>query len=200
MEETIVVNEELTTPTTTEVEIQETVTEETVLPAPGSKTDSELLLQALHKEREEKRILKEEKRILEERVNASTFTTEEEVFSDEGKSLKKHINTLEGEIKSIKEEKALQEIISKFPVLKDKTEELKNFSQDYPNTDLAKVAKLYLSENGLLETPRKGLEKPTGGTRTPTSSGMTAEDVKTLRETNYKKYQDMIMKGQIKVA
>ena len=62
------------------------------------------------------------------------------------------------------------------------------------------VVKLFLSENGLIESPRRGLEKPTGGDRTPPLMGMTSEEVKTLRETNYRKYEDMLMKGQIKIV
>jgi hypothetical protein len=55
-------------------------------------------------------------------------------------------------------------------------------------------------EKGLLEPVRKGLEKPTGGDRTPLSSGMSTEEVKSLRETDYKKYREMLKKGLIKFS
>jgi hypothetical protein len=67
---------------------------------------------------------------------------------------------------------------------------------------LKTAAKVFLTEKGLTgETQRKGLEKPTGGDRTPIVSGtMTAEDAKRLRDTDYRKYSDMVRKGQIKIA
>ena len=54
-------------------------------------------------------------------------------------------------------------------------------------------------EKGLLEVPRKGLENPTGGQRGPSEPQMTTDDVKHLRETNYKLYKEKLMKGLIKV-
>jgi hypothetical protein len=87
-------------------------------------------------------------------------------------------------------------------VLKDKWEELEELRSQSENKgmNLRTAAKAFLVENGLLEAPRKGLEKTTGGPRVPVSSGMTAEDVRILRETNFKKYQEMLEKGQIKIT
>lgn len=195
--------EELTTPDISEDEKTQTeeIIEEEVIPSVpvGSKTNSELLLKSLHEEREKRRILEEEKKLLEEKLSSSTFS-DDEVFSDEGKILKKEISALTEKINSIEEEKSFEKVCSQYPILKEKSEEFKEFCKDYPKTKLENMAKLYLSENGLFEPSRKGLEKPTGGQRVPVASGMTADDVKTLRETNFKKYQEMIMKGQIKIA
>ena len=132
----------------------------------------------------------------------SRLTTEvpsDEVFSDEGRALKSQINTLESELNSIKDNQVLQGLYVQYPVLKEKSAEFDEFRLDYPRTKLENVVKLYLSENGLLEPKRVGLEKPTGGPRNPTSSEMTVDDVKKLRETDPRKYRDMLQKGLIKI-
>jgi len=161
----------------------------------GDKTDPNLLLKSLQGEREKRRLLEEELETLK-----SSALSEDEVFSDEGKALKKQITALTEKINSIEEDKNLQAVYSQYPVLREKSEDFDTFRAEYPRTKLGNVAKLYLAENGLLEPTRKGLEKTTGGPRIPMTSGMTADDVKKLRETNFKKYQDMLSKGLIKIA
>jgi len=160
----------------------------------GDKTDPNLLLKSLQGEREKRRLLEEELETLK-----SSALSEDEVFSDEGKALKKQITALTEKINSIEEDKNLQTVYSQYPVLREKSEDFDTFRAEYPRTKLGNVAKLYLAENGLLEPTRKGLEKTTGGPRTPISSGTTAEDAKILRETNFKKYQEMLSKGLIKI-
>jgi len=44
------------------------------------------------------------------------------------------------------------------------------------------------------------LEKPTGGDKIPQKIGMSAEEVKNLRENNYKKYTQMLSEGKIKIV
>lgn len=196
-----VVNQEPVTaaPASEDVKTQEpeaTLTEEVVPKAQaGDKTEPNLLLKSLQEEREKRKLLEQELETLK-----SSALSEDEVFSDEGKALKKQITALTEKINSIEEDKNLQAVYAQYPVLKEKSEEFKTFREDYPRTKLENVAKLYLAENGMLEPTRKGLEKTTGGQRVPLTSGMTAEDVKTLRETNFKKYQEMLSKGQIKIG
>jgi len=106
------------------------------------------------------------------------------------------------EIQSLKEERQLESIYSEYPDLKDKMQEFDEFKQDYPMDKWKSAAKLFLLENGLLESApkRKGLEPAGRGTRTkPTSNKMTADDAKRLREENYPKYREMLKAGKIKV-
>lgn len=197
MEEEIVVNEsELTTPATTEVSVQE----ETVQPSPaGSKTDPNLLLKSLKEEREKRREL-------EEKLNSfttSTTSSDEEVFSDEGKLLDRKIKELESKLTQVHQESARKDLLISYPILKDKMSEFDEFRDDPENKgmNLRTAAKAFMVEKGLFEPVRKGLEKPTGGDKAALPSGtMTVEEVKTLRETNYKKYTDMLQKGLIKIA
>ena len=178
----------------------ETIPEEIVTQHPaGSKTESELLLKSLKEEREKRREDAEKIKLLEEELLKSS-TSENVIFSDEGEYLKKQISSLSDKIRSIESDKDFQGITNQFPILKEKLDEFKTFQLDYPSVKLEQVAKLFLSENGLFNKPRKGLEKPTGGSKAPFTTGMTADDIKTLRETNYKKYTEMLMKGLIKIS
>ena len=93
------------------------------------------------------------------------------------------------------------EVIESHPELKESWSEFEKFREDEDNKgmNLKTAAKAFLVEKGLLNPQRKGLEKSTGGTKAPQTSGMTSDEVKKLRETDFKKYRDMLIKGQIKV-
>lgn len=108
---------------------------------------------------------------------------------------------MQSELSDIKGKLAKQEVLELYPKLKEVWGDFESYCTEPENKgmSLTTSAKAFLVEKGLLEQKRKGLEKPTGGPRQPIPSGMTAEDVKTLRETNWKKYQEMLMKGQIKM-
>jgi len=197
-----VVNEELTTPE--EGTTPETVTEvieETpgTAPKPGEKTDPNLLLDSLKKEREIRRLQEDKIAQLQEELSQLTPSAHsEEVYSDEGKALLKEISDLKKDLSGLKSESSKKDVIITNPILKDKWEDFEDFRNNPENKgmNMRTAAKAFLIENGLYDVPRKGLEKPTGGNKAP-SSGMTSEDVKTLRETNFKKYQELLRKGQL---
>lgn len=111
------------------------------------------------------------------------------------------VSKLKAEIAQIKAKQAKSDVLEANPQLKEVWSEFEKFHSDPENSgmNLKTAAKSFLVEKGLLEPQRKGLEKPTGGTRTPISSGMSVEEVKNLRETNYRKYSEMLRKGQISV-
>lgn len=153
---------------------------------PGDKTESALLLESLQEERRKRKELEDKLN------NLTTTIPSDEVYSDEGK-------VLQSKIESLEEKLELQELKERFPQLKEMSSEFQEFRKDFPRHKGENVAKLFLSEKGLLEPARKGLEKPTGGPHVPLSQGMTQEDVKRLRETDYRKYKDMLSKGLIKV-
>lgn len=169
--------------------------EEEKAPA-GSKTPDTQLLAALKEEREQRKALQERIKQLE---NPTPASPEEEVFSDEGKTLKKLLDQQNVEIRALKEEKEIEKVLSSFPDLRGATAEFNEFRASYPGVSLEKTAKLFLHEKGLLDAPaRKGLENPSGGSRTPSTTGLTQEDVKRLRETQPRRYQKMVMEGKIK--
>ena len=178
-----VVSEDLTTQTQT---TEEVVAPPKVETPKGSQTPPENLYAALA---EERRLRKE----AEDKLTNLTATPEaDETYSDEGRVLSNKIKSLEDKIE-------LQELQAKFPELKTLSSEFNEFRKEYPRHKGENVAKLFLTEKGILEPVRKGLEKPTGGTRTTPSPEMTADDVKRLRETDFRKYTDLLKKGLIKV-
>ena len=175
---------------------QPTVTPEAVTPpAPGSKTESELLLKSLQEEREKRRELEEENLQLK-----ASVSPELEFESDEGKLLKKQISSLEEKVIAIEEEKNVEKLFNQYPILRESADKFKEFRQaEHPKAKLESVAKLFLAENGLLEIPRKGLETPTGGSRIPSNPSMTVEEIANLRKNDYRKYVQMLKNGLIKI-
>lgn len=122
-----------------------------------------------------------------------------EVPSDEDAG---RVAKLESDMAEIRARDAKRDVIESNPILKEHWNDFESFreSEENKGMNLKTAAKAYLTEKGLLEPKRIGLEKPTGGTRAPVSVGMTAEEVKNLRETDFRKYTDMLMKGQIQVS
>lgn len=174
---------------------QETV-EAPVAPAKGSQTPSENLYAALAEERRLRKEAEEQLAAL-----ASTPSTDD-VFSDEGKVIQGEVETLKERLERLEYERDLERLQSNYPALKDKTSEFEDYRKDFPRHKLENVAKLFLTEKGLLDvTPeRKGLEPTSGGGhRDPSPSGMTADDVKLLRENNYRQYMKLVSEGKIDI-
>ena len=107
---------------------------------------------------------------------------------------------LEAQLKEVQGELAKGKVLEKYPILKDLGGELDAFRAEPENKgmNLQTAAKAFLTEKGLLEPTRKGVEKGSGGQRQALSVGMSNSDIKNLRETNYKGYLEAIRKGQIK--
>lgn len=122
-----------------------------------------------------------------------------DAFSDEGKALQGEIRALTSELSNVKGELSKKDVLIAHPILKEKWTEFETFRADPDNKgmNLKTAAKAFLVENGLLDTPRKGLERTTGGERIAPSTKMTPEEIKTLRETNFKKYTEYLEKGII---
>ena len=205
MDNSTVVNPDLTNQQTQEVKTQVVTTKEDVVtPAqPGSKTEPTELLKSLQEEREKRRLAEEETRLAKEELNKinSSIPSETDAWSDEGKLIvEKYVNPLKDTISSLEEKLALKDIQATYPMLKEVSSEFDEFRKEYPRHKLDNVAKLFLTEKGLLGTQRAGLEKPTGGPKNQKTPGtMTTAEVKDLRENNYRKYVDMLKKNQIKI-
>lgn len=161
-------------------------------------------LNALQEERQKRQALEERQKTLEEELETlkSSIPSENEVFSDEGKILKSEISSLKSELSEVKTELTRKDLLINYPILKEKWEEFETFRSDSDNKgmNLKTAARAFLIENGLFDAPRKGLEKTTGGPRTPITSEMSAEDIDSLRKNDYKKYYSMLKKGQIRVG
>lgn len=176
------------------------VSEETpAKPAPqaGDKTDPNLLLKSLKEEKEKRRRLEEELETLK-----SSALPDEEVVSDEGRILAGKIKTLESALAEFKTDSDKKDVLIIYPILKGQWNELEEYRAlpENKGMNLRTAAKAYLIESGQLDAPRKGLEKPTGGPKTPPTPDMDAEAIDELRKNNPKKYYSMLKKGQIKFS
>ena len=111
------------------------------------------------------------------------------------------IGKLRSDIADLRGKYAKTEVLQAHPQLKELWSDFETFRDDPENKgmNLKTAAKAFLTEKGVLSPKRDGLERPTGGPRTPIQQGMSVDDVKHLRETNYKKYSEMVRKGLIKV-
>ena len=112
------------------------------------------------------------------------------------------ISKLRLELAEIKVKQAKSEVLEANPQLKEVWSDFEKFRTDEDNKgmNLKTAAKVFLTEKGLLDPRRKGLERPTGGDRTPPQSGMSAEDAKKLRENDYRKYTELVRKGIINIT
>lgn len=187
MDEPTIVNEEPV--------IEAPIAEEIVVepaPLPGEKTESVKLLESLQKEREKRRELETE---LENLRNQPTA----DLYSDEGKLLKAEIDRLAKELESRSQNEQLKTLQTSYPALKDKSSEFQEYLENNKGMRLEVAAKAFLVENNLFEnpTPRKGLERETGGTRVQPKQGRTEEEVAELRKTNYRKYEQELRKGTL---
>lgn len=160
---------------------------------PGSDTHPTVLLTSLKEEREKVQRLENELKILKDSPASPEVTTEE------GKALQKKIDEGNARIDALTTDNLRKDLYMQYPALKDKSADFEKYLADPDNEgmSLQTAAKAFMVENNI-PVRRLGLEKPTGGDRQPPSTGMTVEDIRILRETNFKKYQELLKKGIIK--
>lgn len=123
-------------------------------------------------------------------------------YSDEGKALRAEILAMKEEVSSFKRLKEEESVFNTYPQLKDKKDEFKEFLEDpeLKGLSLEKSAKLFMVENNLIDqevVKRKGLEKSTSGTKGEVKKGFSEEDVRRLRETQPRKYEQMLRDGRL---
>lgn len=181
----------ITQPLVTSPEVA--IVEPTTLPT-GAKTPSENLYAALA---EERRLRKEaEDKLLQ--AETSILPDTDDVYSDEGKVLKTEISQLRDVVTRLEDEKQVERTIAQFPALKDFTGEFDSFRKEYPRHKLENVAKLFLTEKGIIGETRIGLEKQTGGSKEPQKSGFTTDEIADLRKNDFRKYQQMLLEGKLR--
>jgi len=167
-------------------------------PPPGSQTPADNLLAALQEERELRREESRLRREAEDKLRQlGADPSQPSYVSDEGKQLKSEVDTVRGELAELKEERALDALFIQYPLLKENQDKFRAFrTSEHPQMKIESAVKLFLVENGLLESRRVGLENPTGGDRAPVAkNGMSPEEVANLRQNNWQKYQELMSKG-----
>lgn len=171
----------------------EKVPEKSEKPEKGTQTPDRNLYAALE---EERRLRKEREKEIESLKQA--VPPSNDVFSDEGLALKREIDALKAEVEARKQGEELGRVFTQFPAIQESSEEFEMFRKEYQNVPVEKVAKLFMSEKGLIPQERKGLEKTSGGTRQPATSQISVEDVARLRQTNFSKYVQLVAEGKIR--
>lgn len=141
--------------------------------------------------------LEADKKELEQRLshyennNPDLSTGEEDDVTD----LKKRVTAMQKQL-----DKAA--VLDAYPQLKAVWDDFERYHAEPENQgmNITTAAKVFVVEKNLTDTPQRiGLEKSRGGDRQPIPTGMSAEDIKKLRETDYKKYLDMVKKDKIKI-
>ena len=112
------------------------------------------------------------------------------------------LGRLQGQVAVLTANAAKADVLEAFPVLKEVWSDFEAFHAEDVNKamPLMTAAKVFVNEKGLNTPTRPGAERPSGGDRTPPASGMSPDDVKNLRETDYKKYREMVKKGLIVIS
>lgn len=125
-----------------------------------------------------------------------------EVYSDEGLALKKELDSMRQQFEMLQSQSTLQQLYQQYPALKDKSAEFDEYRNDSDNAGvrLDKLAKLFLVDNDLLSDipKRKGLEKPTAGEKVAPKSGLTEDEVKSMRENQPRRYEKLLRDGKLK--
>jgi hypothetical protein len=170
---------------------QENDTLQTEVPAEPEKDYKQMFEDQRRRAEKAEREAKE----LQGRLASNHVTLEEEGSGDE------ETVAIKSELREIKTKLAKAELLEAHPVLKESWNDFEKFREEDENKgmNLRTAAKSFMVERGLLEPQRKGLEKPTGGTKIPSSTNTSPEEVTKLRTTDHRKYRDMLLKGQIKV-
>lgn len=166
----------------------------------GSSTPDNQLYAALKAERERRQALEARLEALEVANQPSQFVNTDDVYSDEGKLILKQMQERDAKIAALEEREKMRETFAAFPDLRGKEADFTDFRKDYPNVNIERVAKLFLSESGI--TPQKaqpkGLESTSGGAKTTeTSTGFTAEEIDRIRTTQPRLFIKLVREGKI---
>lgn len=194
-------SESVTTQVQTAVVSEEQPAQPVTQQPKGSHTPDNQLYAALKDERERRKTLEARLEALESNSQSSVSSyTSDDVYSDEGKIILQQIEPLKKTIDSLQEQLEIKDLMVKYPSLQGKLEEFQAYRQEYPRHKLENVAKLFLSENGLLESApaRQGLESPSGGPKPKESSGtISAEEVDRIMKNQPKLFIKMLREGTL---
>lgn len=105
----------------------------------------------------------------------------------------------EDDIRQEIRELKLDKLTNQYPELEDKRIELDEFLEDNSNYSLEDAVDLFRIRRGLVNqstSEPKGLESPTSGPKdTTTVAGYTPQEVREMREQNFRQYHKLLMEG-----
>ena len=145
------------------------------------------------------RAKKAELRVKELEKLIESKSSEEPEYLTDDEVTRKDVSEIKKELASFKENQTLERLGNLYPAIKEKSDEFEEFKMEYPGIALDKVAKIFVAEKGYVEQlkPRLGLEKPTGGFKSQIKSGFSHDEIKRLRETQPRRYEQMLRSGKI---
>lgn len=112
------------------------------------------------------------------------------------------LESVRGELATVKTELSQAKLFRQYPVLEQAWPDFTEWHAKDENKamPLESAAKVFMAEKGLLEPRRPGLQPNTGGQPQAPKQGMSAEEVKALREGDGRKYREALMAGKIQIA
>lgn len=176
----------------------EPVIEETV-PQPATPPKGFVPKEALDEERRHIKLLEEELQKTKSSVSPEQLAEvpDWDLMTDSEKWIAKELIQIKDKTKW---EEDLTRAKKTFPALGDKEAEFKEYCYKYPKAvDVEVLAKSFLFDVKPSEPviePKRGLEKPTGGSKQAPSPGISLEEIQRIRENQPKVYEQMIRAGK----
>lgn len=93
-------------------------------------------------------------------------------------------------------EMRIERLLNKHPEVEAERAEFEDFVDEHPEYSLEDAVDLFRVRKGLIGKPRKGLEAPTAGPKTPPKPGFTAQEVEEMRKNEPRKYQKLLLEGK----
>ena len=124
-----------------------------------------------------------------------------DMMTESERWMAKKVINLEEKVRWEEDLKKAQKI---YPALGEKEAEFKDYAYKFPKSvDIEVLAKSFLFDKVTppvpepAATPKKGLEKPTGGSRQAPAPGLGLGDIKRLREEQPRVYEKMLREGKL---
>lgn len=139
----------------------------------------------------------EKARELEKKLELKEKSDEDD--GDDDDSASEELSAIKKRMAEMEEQAQLEKLYAQYPDILERVDDFDTYRQENPGMSLQTAAKAYLVDKGLTgQTERKGLEPARGGVKTQPEQGtMTADEVRNLRETNFKEYRRLVSSGKI---
>jgi hypothetical protein len=163
--------------------------------------DKVVPLSALEEERTWRKDWEKKYKDLESTINSHEKPDPVEILVGD-EALRNEVKILNQRIASFENKDTRKTLEVTYPQLVDKRTEFDEFlgKEENKGLPISRAATLFLAENGLLGTTpikRDGLEQPVGGGHIPPVTGLDKDEIKRIRETQPRKYIQMIREGKI---
>jgi DNA repair exonuclease SbcCD ATPase subunit len=136
---------------------------------------------------------------LESKIQSLEESSDDSDYPEENSA---ELKELRKKLAEIEERSEMDRLYSEYPALQERLDEFDEYRHENTGMPLNIAAKAFLVEKELLgqANERAGLEPARGGAKTPPQSdGMTSDEVRQLRENNYKEYMKLVRSGKLEI-